>query len=92
MTRRQREGGRCTHLLCAIAFTVTTGTALTLTLWVAQQSGEVRAPHRTQLDVSVLEERETAGILLADEEAIGTVDWIERPHPCARSHVMLPIG
>ena len=68
---------------------VTTGTALTLALWVAQRSGEVWAPHHTHLDVAVLDERETAGILLADEEAIGTVDWIERPNPCARIFLVM---
>ena len=77
------EGGRCAHLLCALAL-YGDEQAPALALWVAQRCGEVRAPHHTQLDVAVLDERETDGILLADEEALGTVDWIEHLHPCAR--------
>jgi len=70
-----------TDLFCALAFDGDEE-ASTLTLWLAQRCGKVRAAHNAEFDVAVLDERETDGVLLAAEETLGAVDRIEGPHAC----------
>jgi len=77
------DARRPTHLLCALAF-YSDEEASARALWVAQRGGEVRTAHDTQLDVAVFDECEADGVLLAEEEALGAVDRVERPHPYQR--------
>jgi hypothetical protein len=78
-----------TDLLCALALDGDEE-ASTIALWVAQRCGEVRAAHDAELDVAILDERETDGVLLAAEEALGTVDRIEGPHACRFIEIFFP--
>jgi len=70
-----------TDLFCALALDGDEE-ASTIALWVTQRCREVRAAHDAEFDVAVLDERETDGVLLAEEEALGAVDRIEGPHAC----------
>ena len=70
-----------TDLLCALALDGDEE-ASTLARWIAQRCGEVRAAHYADLDVVVLDERETDGVLLASDEALRAIDRIEGPHAC----------
>jgi len=77
----RREIVEWTDLLCALALDGDEQ-ASTLAPWIAQRCGEVRAAHHADLDVVVLDERETDSVLLAEEETLGAVDRIEGPHAC----------
>lgn len=68
-----------TDLLCALALDGDEE-ASAFARWIAQRCGKVRAAHHADLDVIVLDERETDGVLLAEEETLCAVDRIEGPH------------
>ena len=43
--------------------------------------GEVRAAEECDFDPSIDQQRERDGVLFLPQEALGAVDWIERPEP-----------
>ena len=74
----------CTHLERALALDGDKDDSL-LALGVLEVDREVRAAHHSDDDLAVEQEPEADGVLSTTEEALGSINRVQRPVACTRS-------